>query len=377
MPEMLFPKADSTKRARDWQIIPCTPRRRKAQKTNDSLSPGQSSITAYFSQSPSQRQNGSAATDEDDTVLPVLSAVEDSTSEDAPSSVSYSYLHISDTKTRTSPGLPPGEDTLPARLQLMLYYRLLFNVLTAAPRYFEDIWVRASVSPREEFSAKFVQDAQLDTLGAPGSVRTLNDLVRVWFNSVNALHVHGIDPVLTVEYRSQRKMRRSDKAKRKGKERAVDVVHGRTSPVDAEKSEDADGKDSGRADGGSTRKSSPGSDNDTCSSAGSGFSTDRKLSPGADDGGDSVDVPLQEAIYRSLAETTAASKETSDERGSSPSDSEDTDTEAAQDRWRVVGTKSFQYDDQFLENYLVSVLAYWHGQRAPIGVDVELTRRCG
>ena len=47
-----------------------------------------------------------------------------------------------------------------------------------------------------------------------------------------------------------------------------------------------------------------------------------------------------------------------------------------EDAQQTIGTKTFALDDAFLDEYLERVLAWWHGEREPVGVEVELTRRC-
>lgn len=46
------------------------------------------------------------------------------------------------------------------------------------------------------------------------------------------------------------------------------------------------------------------------------------------------------------------------------------------ERSKILGTKEFTLDDNFLDTYLVDVLQWWHGQRPPKGVEVKLSRRC-
>ncbi len=46
------------------------------------------------------------------------------------------------------------------------------------------------------------------------------------------------------------------------------------------------------------------------------------------------------------------------------------------DLYRVIGTKEFNLDDDFLDDYLTSVLDWWMGRRAPRGVSETQTRRC-
>ena len=61
----------------------------------------------------------------------------------------------------------------------------------------------------------------------------------------------------------------------------------------------------------------------------------------------------------------------------SPKEDEESDTEeAATEETHILGTKCFALDDSYLDEYLERVLAWWHGQRPPQGVEIEHTRRC-
>jgi hypothetical protein len=46
------------------------------------------------------------------------------------------------------------------------------------------------------------------------------------------------------------------------------------------------------------------------------------------------------------------------------------------DAENVIGTKEFDIDDEFLDEYLTDVFRWWNGQRLPRGVPVSQTSRC-
>lgn len=48
----------------------------------------------------------------------------------------------------------------------------------------------------------------------------------------------------------------------------------------------------------------------------------------------------------------------------------------AGEKYRILGTKVFGYDSNFLSSHLADVLAWWRGERKPKGVPVELAWRC-
>ena len=134
-------------------------------------------------------------------------------------------LHLSDTKTRTRPTLPPEEDAFAGRIQLMLYHRLLSNALSASqpdiassqPLDFDAFWRKAGVDPTRRFSDSFLLQAGLpnarrapregETLENPAtdlsSINCLNDLTRAWHREVEALNAVRVDNTLTIIYRAQ------------------------------------------------------------------------------------------------------------------------------------------------------------------------------
>ncbi|KZT73323.1 hypothetical protein DAEQUDRAFT_762238 [Daedalea quercina L-15889] len=142
-------------------------------------------------------------------------------------------IHLSDTKTRTTPELPPDEDVVSHRLQMMLYHRLLSNLLakpsgedgglgdtvgdrpssTVHPLDFSAVRRRLSLNPRRPFSDAFIHGARrLLDRGTSHEVEEnpdriafecLDDLVSIWRRTLDELNVDGIDKTLTLEYRLQ------------------------------------------------------------------------------------------------------------------------------------------------------------------------------
>ena len=144
-------------------------------------------------------------------------------------------LHLSDTKTRVRPTLPPDEDAYASRIQLMLYHRLLSNLLaTAEPSIphlqavdFNLLWERAGVDPQRKFSVPFMNQAGLSSSDDSSTDQSpylsglscLDDLTAAWRHAVEALNIVGIDNTLTLVYRSQSSTRRRPG---KGKYKAKD-----------------------------------------------------------------------------------------------------------------------------------------------------------
>ena len=95
-----------------------------------------------------------------------------------------------------------------------------------------------------------------------------------------------------------------------------------------------------------------------------------KAETGAEPEPKRLETGESERMAEDAPESAASSPESAQEGSLSE---EDVMLEEAQ---QIIGTKTFALDDAFLDEYLERVLAWWHGEREPVGVEVELTRRC-
>ena len=50
--------------------------------------------------------------------------------------------------------------------------------------------------------------------------------------------------------------------------------------------------------------------------------------------------------------------------------------DVSDDDRKIIGTKEFEADDTFLDQYLATALDWWHGRRKPQGVSLENAGRC-
>lgn len=49
----------------------------------------------------------------------------------------------------------------------------------------------------------------------------------------------------------------------------------------------------------------------------------------------------------------------------------------AEEKWPIIGTRTFHYDEQVLQEFITDAFEYWNGQRSPRGVEESLMeRRC-
>lgn len=121
----------------------------------------------------------------------------------SPSQKSVGYiLHIKDNKTRKNHYLPTEPDMYSGRLQLMIYRRLLSQLLETNPPYdFTTIWRKVDVDPSAIFPTKFLVQAQLIQESDGFQSSCLNDLVNMWHEEVKSLNIQGVDTNLELVYR--------------------------------------------------------------------------------------------------------------------------------------------------------------------------------
>ncbi|KAH9923591.1 exonuclease V [Fomitopsis serialis] len=297
-------------------------------------------------------------------------------------------IHISDTKTRRTPSLPPDEDTLSARLQLMLYHRLLSSLLrppsptksrktsqpltdsSPPPIDFPAIWKRLSLDPQRTFSATFMHDAGLQT------IKCLDDLTAAWHHAVSALQVSGVDRTLTVVYRLQPS--HAQRARIIPDQEAVDLARAIEASLNEAPRVWAGGDDQlAQAITESIKETALDNGQEDAVAEVVGAVPDT-LTPSAEDLGGKEDTLRRETTVAQDDDKSSDARDTTVELQGNDSDGEEMQISAAEldVEARILGSKEFMVDDKLLDDYLDSVLQWWLGQRPPKGVDIELTRRC-
>lgn len=116
--------------------------------------------------------------------------------------------------------IPSHPDTYSGRMQLMVYRKLLSELVATNPPYdFKPLWTKLRLDSSAIFPTKFLVQAQLIQYTTPEFETTcLDDLVRSWHKLVQQSNIQGVDPHLELIYR----LRPPPDAKQKG--RAVEIT---------------------------------------------------------------------------------------------------------------------------------------------------------
>ncbi|KDQ31203.1 hypothetical protein PLEOSDRAFT_1063116 [Pleurotus ostreatus PC15] len=260
-------------------------------------------------------------------------------------------LHVLDTKSRRTDSLPPHADTLPSRLQVMLYHRLLDNILTAptgGTLDINEIWKKLDLDPFKPFSDEFLVQAGLipdfdDERVPQPTANCLDKLVHTWYHTVADLEVIGVSPLLELVYRKQPQSR-------KGKERWSKATEINITVSKEDVADQEEEKSIAAAILASISESSVEEDDQlTLAIQASLESYGRERDGITGDGPSNIDesVNMQSGSVVHAAEVGY-----------------------------IIGTKKFLMDDILLDEYLRGVLDWWRGHREARGVAESEVKRC-
>ena len=111
-------------------------------------------------------------------------------------------LYLKDNKTRQHPSVPPHHDTFSGRMQLMLYRRLLSQLVAKSPLYdFNPLWKRLGVDSSSLLPKKSLVEAKLIPDNTDVQLITLDDVVSSWHELVRGANVQGVSENLELVYR--------------------------------------------------------------------------------------------------------------------------------------------------------------------------------
>jgi exonuclease V len=132
-------------------------------------------------------------------------------------------LYLKDNKTRLYRTVPPHHDTLPGRLQLMLYRRLLSQLVAKSPLYdFGRLWKRLGLKSSSRFPTKSLVKANLISDNPDIQTTCLDDVVSSWHKFIERANIQGINENLELVYRLASSTRASStKKKKKKKQKAI------------------------------------------------------------------------------------------------------------------------------------------------------------
>lgn len=123
-------------------------------------------------------------------------------------------LYLKDNKTRRHPSIPPHHDTLSGRLQLMLYRRLLSQLIAKSPLYdFKPLWKRLGVKSSFRLPTKFLVQANLISDNINFQTTSLDDVVTSWHELVKEANVQGVNENLELVYRLRPPLDEKQKSK--------------------------------------------------------------------------------------------------------------------------------------------------------------------
>ena len=346
-------------------------------------------------------------------------------------------LLVSDSKTRASGTLPRDSDTLAGRLQVMLYKELLdAMLLSAIPESgpsgssilptqsnfsFERLFKHLQLGLEEPFSDDFVRQSRVVILGNGlryGTIeaRTLSNMIRVWQGYVSSLGL-GIPRAPTSKAKAEVKggsgrtedkleliYRRAAALKKKHGRRksgAVAIEDDKTSDVSSGEEKEiqlaieaslnpASSQSSSPAVERSNQSASPGKEEDELA-----WAVEMSLEAKEDEVAKEEDgqITLHTSQHdpdtlpepSSQSDTTPPSLETTAMRPrsthSTPTLEQSGSTQAlakpGNASGSIIGHHIFTHSPNLLATHLTSALEWWMGERDPVGVSLEETRRCG
>lgn len=245
-------------------------------------------------------------------------------------------IRVVDTKTRRTNSLPLHENTISSRIQLMLYRRLLNNLLSLDPPFdFSSLWARLQLDPSAHLSEKFLEEAGLIAESQP--MYCLNDLAAAWMEYVSEPDIPAVDPVVEIIYRKQPEKYCRIHRKREQEDEVVNQ-------------EDLDLAKAVKA---SLQQVTP-------------YRLD-ELSITDDEDNESVATVLDQSPSDPLPQI--------EHNGGFDKVPPAYDSIASDDT-QIIGRKQFLCDETFLDDYLSTALEWWHGRRSPRGVSVQNAYRC-
>ncbi|KAF9567828.1 hypothetical protein CPC08DRAFT_680578 [Agrocybe pediades] len=340
-----------------------SPTRKRSRK---SLSPSQSRIDTFF-ESP-KKSNHKPESESSATSPPPREEQK----------TGY-MLHIKDNKTRGNPCLPREPDMYSGTMQLMIYRKLLCELLATDPPFdFSRVWEKVGVDSTEIFPTKFLVQAKLveDTLGF--QTCCLDDMVGLWHRTVKEMNIVGVDHTLELVYR----LRPPDDLKQKNRMKTpLTLIADEDS--DLKKAIAASLKEQNLQRLEQPMENEAGPSNWEHKEDHTKETSVPEVIDLTTPDVDSVEIQLQWALQQSAApEVPEEEQKPPIVLDSSAKDiiNLDEHCEPAEEdgirRFKIIGSKKFKYDEELLEKHLTRVFQWWRGERPPEGVPLDRAYRC-
>ena len=284
-------------------------------------------------------------------------------------------LQIFDAKTRSNATVPKHVDTFPARLQLMLYWRLLDQIIKLEMETFFEFCSHLHLDLDEPFADDFKKEISEIALDNQFSLHFLDanclkDVVLPYRETINELGVnYTISESLLLVYRMRKGTKKGAGSKIDTEEQGTGSREPSSLPS-KELLEPVEGIDDYSSLNTSTSfpVSKHGEDNPRIHN-----SPMHTMTANSFNVGESLTQTtlLPQKRARCDSQETEGSATAEDESMEKSNDSVHVISPG-----QIIGTKRFLYKQKVLDNYLTSVLEWWHGKRLPIGVQPEQINRC-
>lgn len=297
-------------------------------------------------------------------------------------------LRLIDYKTRRAEYLPPEEDSLAPKLQLMLYHRMLTALLNPETIDFEDLWRFMELDPTRPFSPEFVHGVRWeDSTSTEELHMDLHYLVSAWVSVVQEQKVEmgrlqGVNAELQLIYRRaldpDNSVEINEPLRALALQDEPEVTRAITEKLRQFGKDGVDDADTiAREVVQRIRATYP----PECSPS--------VWSQAINSGPEQEDVHLAWAIQESLLSCAELARKASTPSNKSVIDGniprgtsgplEANRHDAAQDMSRmspIIGARTFRMDDDQLDTSLQDILQWWLGGRPAKGVPVTHSYRC-
>jgi exonuclease V len=252
-------------------------------------------------------------------------------------------------------------------MQLMLYHHLLTALL--APTFpFHTFWEKIRVDPSAELSDAFLLQCGLAHQSGDIIVQyfsSLDDLTNLWDTTVRSMHVRGLSPTLEIVYRTQPKRSSKKDDFAEAEREARDVARAIASSMH----ESGHDPDLERAIAESLRDMVP--------------TTDADVGGNAQASSPRVTEQPSEKTHAPWYAPERVTEQGSKAMGSAwprevPSVPQEPSSSSEREppRPRIIGRKSFTFDEDSMNAHVQNVMQWWRGERTPQGVDIEHVHRC-